>query len=179
MSELIRPEYDTSKNAGLYEPALTSLEDLMSVGEHIGFVSESSHDGAARRQMDMYRSEDSADEYAVLFSDFTTVSLERAPVQTEAQLVLESYRTGPLQHMARMSVRAFVANSPYPFISEYQLETYVGGSVQALVSTTDVVQGEGLEARRMVPYDFDQLSRIVMELSDRASQLVGERRRYE
>jgi hypothetical protein len=148
----------------------------MSLGEHAGFVSESSHDGVARRQMDMYQSEGSADEYAVLFSDFTTVSLERAPVQTEAQLVLEAYRTGPLRQMARLGVRAFVGNSPAPFISEYHIETYVGGSIQTLVSTTDVIQGAGLDARRMTPYDFRQLSRTVTELTNRTSQLVsGER----
>lgn len=155
-----RPEYDGQRTVGLYTQALESFEELAQQSDELGLLSYAMRDGIVRRQLDVYQFDDGIrSEDEVLFSDFTTLQLQRAPMHSESQLIIEDYRTGPLRQMARLTLRDFVADSPYPFINEYQLETYSGGGAQALISTTNVIRGEGLDTRNMTPYDFQQLAR--------------------
>lgn len=133
-----RPEYDERKNSGLCEQAFETLETIIQQGSEQGIVSHSMKDGVVRRQLDVYESGEG----------------EYSHLHTELQLVIEDYRSGPLRRMARLTLNDFISNSPTPLINEYHFESFAGGGVQALVSTTDVIRGEGLDARRMVPYDF-------------------------
>lgn len=169
-----RPEYDVRKNASLRAQALESFEEIIDQADDRGLVAYTVRDGVVRRQLDMYQTDEGLrSEEEVLLSDFTLLRLERSPVQTEAQLIVEDYRSGPLRRMARLTLRDFIADSPTPFINEYNIETFAGGVEHALVSTTDIIRGEGLDARPMVPYDFAQLSRLTRDMVDRVTHLVN------
>jgi len=150
-SDLIRKEYDTSRTADLREAAVEGVDELL---DFSGSLSTHEYvDGVSTRALEFFYTENDDSDYRVLFSDLSSVMLMRHPVQAEVHVSTKEYRNGPLRRLSMLIVRQYIANST-AFQQEYCLETYVGGAIQATTSSTDVINGEGLDVRTMTPYDF-------------------------
>lgn len=170
----LRPEYFSGRNAEFHEPAIEAIEDLIQYQP--GMISYTASEEAVRREVELFYSNyEQQEEDEIIFSDFSRLQVLRAPVSTEVHAVFEEYRHGSLRRMASLALKEFVADSIYPFITEYHLESYAGGGAQTLLTTTDVIRGQGVEARRMVPYDFKQLLYRVDETA-RAIEVATELR---
>lgn len=153
-----RPEYDLKHAEAYYAPAAEALENL--VEYHPGIVQRTFESGASKREITISSFDDDEHADEILFSDFTRLGLQRYPIYTEIHVEIEERHRALVRQMAKFVIHQYIADSA-PFINEYYLEVYAGGGRQALVSSTDVIQGQGLETRVMTRYDTVRLLRHV------------------
>ena len=169
-----RYEYDTRRNGLLFEPAIEAIEELLTHRE--GVASHSFHDGISTHSLNMYGAHDSIDAHdEIIYSDLTRTWIERNPMSTEAQIVLEDYREGPLERMASLCIREFIGNSPYPLFWQYQFEVY-GRDVQvASLTTNNVLEKQGAVTQPMTPYEYQAFASDVERVALSIQQMVETR----
>lgn len=169
----LRPEYSDTRGASMHEPAFEAFDDLIAYAATYDGVASSYDSGAGvfRRELGIYSVDDGkSEEEEILFSDFSKVKLQREPSVSEFMLSVEDYKTGPLRRMARLTLKEYLSVSQYPFVQEYQIEAYAGGGTQAIVSTSDVLNGEGVDERRMASYDFNHLLKAI----EQGAEFIGQ-----
>lgn len=149
----LRPDYDPRRTPLLHELAFEGIEELLTYQAEM--MKHSYEDGVSRRELTMVGVENEPND-VVVFSDFTRLEVQRHAIQTEIEVAIAEHRHGLLRQIAQLTVRQYIADSA-PFINEYRFELYAGGGRQAAISSTDVIQGQGLDTRPMTPYDYGKL----------------------
>jgi hypothetical protein len=95
-------------------------------------------------------------------------------VQRDVTIRTKSFSEGALRESTRVSIREYIEDSPYPFISRYLFERYSIQAIQTSVARTDVLSGSGLDEREMLPYDFHEFEgQLNVIVAMRKHALVG------
>lgn len=153
----LRSEYDIDRSGALCEPAVGALEDLLRHREVL--ISYSADSDKVRRQLALLYVLDPrfSHDDGLEVEDSIEYQVRRQPLLTELDVTIEEYRRGPLQQMASLTIKEFIDESQSPFFTEYNFETFKGGSVQSLLTTNNIDQGIGLHAEPMTAYDFKNM----------------------
>lgn len=171
-----RSDYDTRFSAPYHQAIDDAVEDIL-IADGVGADAMrrySYDDGVVYREFECAVDDLGTSELdeVLLFrhGELAQLSLQRLPIRTEYEIAREEYldsataRRGyrPLRAMTRITMREYIYGSNgHPFLNHYYLEEYAGRSVVGTREATDIVRGEGLEAREMTPYDFRQLSDLL------------------
>jgi hypothetical protein len=162
-----RTEYSVPSKAmltELNEAARLNIENILLLERSSpeSSLSYSYHDKTARRKLETIRLED--DElYEVLYAgkdgEIASVVLERAALVTHAVVTVDQHAEGNVEEVTELSILRWVDGVEHPFKTTYTLESLMGGAIQATVSHTDIINGQGLEEMPMTPYDYAELER--------------------
>lgn len=160
-----RIEYSVPSNTvltELNEAARQSIENILLLENRSldSSLSYSYQDKTARRKLETLHLED--DElYEVLYvgqnGEIANVTLERAGLVTQSVMTVDQYADGNLEEAAELSILRWIDGVEHPFRTNYTIESFKGGAVQATVSHTDITSAQGLEERMMTPYDYAEL----------------------
>lgn len=169
-----RHEYDTRRNGLLFEPAIEAIEELLAHRE--GLASHSYKDGKSVRSLSVYGAYDSVDvDDEIVYSDLSRSWIERNPMSTEAQIVLEEYPRGSLETMASLCIREFIGNSPYPLFREYRFEAHGRAVHFANLTTNNVLEKQGAVTQLMTPYDYSAFASDVDAVALSIQQMIETR----
>jgi hypothetical protein len=145
--------------------ALGAIEDLLFAERsngHSGMWYTSDHTSSVR-EMELIHIDRTEEDKILFVKGYAaeTRQLIRRPVTTDVTVRSEFFRKGSLRESVTVSVEEFVQTKRHPFIARYAIERYVGDAIQATVARTDVLRGEGLDEREMLPYDFREFEQQV------------------
>lgn len=146
----------------LNENARQNIENVLLVenGSLYSSLSYSYQDKVARRRLETLNLEDD-ETYEVMYPTkdgqiFSTI-LERASLLTQSTLTVDQYTVGNIEEVADLSILRWVEGAEHPFRTNYLLESFKGGRVQATVSHSDITVAQGLDERAMTHYDYAEL----------------------
>jgi hypothetical protein len=162
-----RTEYSVPSKAvlsKLNETAHQSIEDVLLLENQSldSSLSYSYRDKTTRRKLETLHPEDD-EAYEVVYvgqdGHIASVVLERASLVAQAVLAVDQFADGNVEEVAELSILRWVDGVEHPFITRYLLESFRGGAVLDTVSQTDIISAQGLEERRMTPYDYAELQK--------------------